>query len=196
MYNAHLCIEQRWSKTLKLFITLLLFSINYLSAQTPQQVELKKARRGQTFYTKYSFFYEMNRHYTTNYRRGLLIPINTPVTFLASWDDRIFIKLPDNKTIFLYNVQNYSGEKISGIFKRTFSASPVDISNFTEDQQKAINSGIVKVGMSRAAVLAALGYPPKHRTPSLDCDNWRYWSSRFGSFVVSFENDTVVYIEN
>jgi hypothetical protein len=45
--------------------------------------------------------------------------------------------------------------------------------------------------MRKSAVIVALGYPPKHKTPSLEANQWRYWSSRFGSFLVHFQDDKV-----
>lgn len=45
--------------------------------------------------------------------------------------------------------------------------------------------------MSKDAVIAALGYPPKHQTPTLKGNQWRYWRTLFKTFVVHFEDDKV-----
>jgi hypothetical protein len=37
--------------------------------------------------------------------------------------------------------------------------------------------------MSRNAVLAAIGYPPQHATPSLSSDEWMYWATRYDRFI-------------
>jgi hypothetical protein len=54
-----------------------------------------------------------------------------------------------------------------------------------------IESGQVEEGMTREEVLMALGYPPAHRTPSLNQPDWHYWANRWRQFVVLFEGDKV-----
>ena len=151
---------------------------------------------GQTLYTQFSFFYEKERHLTTNYRQGVLVPVNTEVKLVKMTDRQIVVILPYGQEISVQNVEDFSGENIDGIFNRTFSKKPVDLSPFTEDEKKAIMTGSVKIGMRRSAVIVALGYPPKHKTPGLELNQWRYWQNRFNTFVVVFENDKVKQIIN
>lgn len=54
-----------------------------------------------------------------------------------------------------------------------------------------IAAGQVEPGMTRDQVLAALGPPPLHRTPSLDLNAWYYWHNRWSQYVVYFEGDRV-----
>lgn len=50
--------------------------------------------------------------------------------------------------------------------------------------------------MSKDAVLVAIGYPPITRTPTLESDDWTYWSNRFNTFIVYFENGKVSRIKD
>ena len=54
-----------------------------------------------------------------------------------------------------------------------------------------IKSSRVDEGMTRKQVLMSLGYPPAHRTPSLDGPQWTYWQNRWVTFTVTFEGDRV-----
>ena len=55
---------------------------------------------------------------------------------------------------------------------------------------KAIEEGAVEVGMTRDQVLMSVGYPPAHRTPSLESREWHYWSTRWGGeYSVFFGDD-------
>ena len=45
------------------------------------------------------------------------------------------------------------------------------------------------------AVQVAIGYPPITRTASLESDAWTYWSNRFHTFIVHFEQDKVTRIQ-
>ena len=49
--------------------------------------------------------------------------------------------------------------------------------------------------MTRDQVLMSLGYPPAHRTPSLEGPTWTYWQNRWATMVVVFDGDKVVRVE-
>lgn len=156
------------------------------------------ASKGDKLFTQFSLFYEKDRHLTTNYRRGILVPINTEVEIVRIGSSSIKIKMPayKNAEIEIENVEKYSGEKIEGIFNRTLGKSPVDLASFTESEQSSIKRGEVKPGMSKAAVLRAMGYPPAHKTPSLELDQWRYWTHRVNTILVMFEDGKVAGIKD
>jgi hypothetical protein len=75
-----------------------------------------------------------------------------------------------------------------------FSPAPIDLSRFSDQERDLILRGEAGVGMSREAVIMALGYPPSHKTPSLEGEVWTYWRNRFSTFVVEFGNGKVVRI--
>jgi hypothetical protein len=167
---------------------------------------LREAKSGETYYTQFSLYHDKHVHETTNYRRTVLVPINTPV-ILESYDTlmgpdgnrkshlvypQIVVKLPDGSRLYVENVQKYSGEDLNGIFARTFGKDKVDLTSFTPLEKTNILQGQVVEGMSKAAVVRAMGYPPKHRTPNLSSDKWVFWSGRFGSFEVRFRDDKVI----
>jgi hypothetical protein len=153
------------------------------------------ASKGTVLYTQFSMFHEKGVHRTTNYRKGILVPVNTPVTFVRRSKHAIVVQLPDTTLLTIQNVANFSGESVYGILDRTLSHDRLDLSAFTDEEQRAIAAGEVSEGMSKEATRVALGYPPKHRTPSLESNQWRYWSNRFSQFVVHFEDGLVTSIQ-
>ncbi len=165
-----------------------------------------QAVKGETYYTQFSLYYDDLAHETTNYRTRTLVPINTPVTFVAvrtstpglkgertplQWPE-IVVKLPEGRELRIRNVKKYSGEELEGIFSRTLGKAKVDLSAFSEPERTSILEGQVEPGMSKAAVLRAMGFPPRHQTPSLTSNEWTYWRNRLASFVVRFRDDKVV----
>lgn len=62
-------------------------------------------------------------------------------------------------------------------------------------ERKNIKNGTIAVGMSKDAVVMAYGYPPSHKTPTLDSNMWTYWRDRFRRVFVYFENGKVVNIK-
>lgn len=155
----------------------------------------KNTPKGQILYTKFTLYYEDLRHRTTNYRKGILVPVNTEVKYVKAKGQDIFVTLPNGQELKIENVEPFSGENIDGIFSRTFGTEKVDLSQFTDEEKRAIALGEVEPGMRKSAVLVALGYPPKHKTPTLDSPEWRYWRNRFATFVVQFEGDKVLSIK-
>lgn len=162
---------------------------------TPTTAKEKPKTSQEKLYTQFSLMYEKNVHRTTNYRKGVLLPVNSEVLLLKKTGKSIVVALEGGQQLTIENIENYSGENIDGIFARTLSAQKVDLTPFSEMERNAIAAGEVKVGMSKKAVIVAIGYPPKHKTPSLQSNQWRYWRNRFGTFVVHFENDRVSEIQ-
>lgn len=146
----------------------------------------------QIYYTQFSLFQEKNTFRTTNYRKGILIPINTAVTLQAMKSDEAVLRLVDSgQTLTIDNVPKHTLDDMQTAFNKIAGLSKVDLSLFSAEERDAIMAGRVIKGMSRKAVLAAIGYPPRHETPSLDANDWSYWSNRFNRFVVHFKNDKV-----
>lgn len=164
------------------------------------------AVKGETYYTQVSLFHNNYVHETTNYRTKTLVPINTPVTFVSIRYEtslgrqdiavpmtyEIVVKLPSGKELRIKNIKKYSGEDLDGIFARTLGKEKVDLSSFSDTEKETILQGEVEPGMSKAAVIRAMGYPPKHQTPDLSTNQWTYWQNRMGSFIVRFRDDKVV----
>ena len=42
--------------------------------------------------------------------------------------------------------------------------------------------------MSKEGVILAIGYPPVHKTVSLEGKTWKYWTNRFNTFDVIFDD--------
>lgn len=75
------------------------------------------------------------------------------------------------------------------------SAKPFNLDRFDKADRAGIKAGKVSIGMSKQGVIAALGYPPVHKVPSLEYDTWTYWKDRFRTLVIEFKNDKVVKIK-
>ncbi|MBC8022436.1 MAG: hypothetical protein H7Y14_04915, partial [Burkholderiales bacterium] len=60
------------------------------------------------------------------------------------------------------------------------------IAKYPEKVRNAIHEGHVIPGMTREQVIIAAGYPPSHRTPSLESSVWNMWGSRTGRYEVHF----------
>jgi hypothetical protein len=148
--------------------------------------------QAQVYYTQFSLFQEQNRFRTTNYRKGQLIPINTEVALLSLESDQAVLKLvTTGQLLIIENVQKFTKDDMPIAFSKIAGTTQVDLTPFTAAERESILAGQVKQGMSKKAVQAAIGYPPQHVTPSLDSNDWTYWSNLFNRFVVHFKDGKV-----
>jgi hypothetical protein len=146
----------------------------------------------QVYYTQFSLFQEKNNFRTTNYRKGILIPVNTAVTVQSMDAKDTQLKLVESGQLLnIENVQKHTGDDMQTAFNKIVGLNKVNLNPFSSAEKEAIMAGRAIKGMNRKAVLTAIGYPPITETPSLTGNDWVYWSHRFNRFVVHFKNDKV-----
>lgn len=175
-----------------LFFALALLLLSACSKQIKPNELPAGLQLGQTYYTQFSLFQEKNNFRTTNYRKGTLIPINTPVSLVSIDDDKANLKINNSgQSLTIENVQKFTKDDMPTALLKIAASKKVDLNRFSKEEQEKILAGKVAKGMSKKAVLAAIGYPPQHQTPSLDGNDWTYWSNLFNKFIVHFNNDKV-----
>ena len=141
---------------------------------------------GQKYYIRHCFMYEGGKSETTNYWRGTLVPINSEATLVSIGDKRMVLQLTGGGSVKIENVEKYSKRSMATIAHYLLAAQPVPIEKFDVATINAIKSGNLKMGMTKEQVVMARGYPPGHKTPSLDDDTWVFWSSRFVMQTIVF----------
>lgn len=114
------------------------------------------------------------------------LPVNTKV-LIGRYNRGFSLLDVDNnrRILFEYNRVNMKMSTKAYIELIT-STTPVDLHHLSELDRRGIREGKALPGMSKEGVLRALGYPAKHKTPSLDEDNWVYWTNRFRQMNVTF----------
>ncbi len=140
---------------------------------------------------------QRSKIYSSNYLQDGLIPRCTPVSIDAANDK--LVKFTANGKQYVYEFQRkLMVESVDEHLDKIFGTqcADQDLANFSDVDKKGIAEGQVYEGMSRQAVIYAIGYPPAHETPKLDSDQWKYWKNRFNTIIVHFEGDKVASIQN
>jgi hypothetical protein len=162
-----------------------LFSIQSPSIAPP----LEQIAPDKDYFTRFSFHEEDGKYLTTNYARGTLVPINTPVHVVAISHRKIALKRLDNgEPITVENVEKYSRKTMDQFASLLLSSEKTPVDRLAPPIAAAIEAGEMRKGMTKEQVLLARGYPPAHETPSTDDDRWKYWSSRFVTQTIGFTN--------
>jgi hypothetical protein len=142
---------------------------------------------GKDYFTRFTFREEKNEHSTTNYSRGSLVPINTPVKLVSMSGNKLTLRRADTgQEIKVENEPKYTKRTIAEIASIMLAAEKTPLEKLPEEVAAAVRNGEMRKGMTKEIVLMARGYPPAHETPSTDNDRWVYWSSRFVKLTVVF----------
>jgi len=125
---------------------------------------------------------------TLNYTLGFPVPVNS-IVFYEDINSKQLAFSYNDKRYYLRNSPRYSKTNMDEMMDRYFATNKVDLSKFTKQEQTMIKKGKVEVGMSKEAVILALGYPPAHVTPDWKgMDDWKYWKFQRG-----YAQDTIIY---
>ncbi len=158
----------------------------------------KKANEviGDTYYTQANIWYEEATDIlSTNYHRGVIIPAGTKVIIENFNSQEIEFRIKGELTVYkLVHVKKHSVLPINKFFSRYFAPNNINMLMFSHKERRNIEKGTLEKGMSKKAVATAYGYPPSHKTPSLDLNKWVYWESRFNQIEVYFKDGKVISI--
>jgi hypothetical protein len=132
--------------------------------------------------------------WSTNYPRGIMIPVNTEVEITGYNAKFVYFKIAgQDREIRIRNAQKFTLLNSEDLAARYFGITKVNLSNKRGKIKQAIKSGLITNGMTKEEVIIARGYPPSHRTPSLKENTWIYWQNRYVTKKVEFKNNKVVY---
>lgn len=120
-----------------------------------------------------------------------LIPINTELV-IGQWRGGFLLTVAKTgeKIYYIYEPKRMNwtiGEYLNLIT----SPTPVKL-DLPKQDMEGVKAGIAKPGMTKEGVIAALGYPASHKTPSMEMKTWTYWINRFATRTVTFDDNWVV----
>lgn len=150
---------------------------------------------GQTRYLCCNLHYDKTTITDVNYQVGTLIPLGTPVTITDVRQRSITFAPQGQPPITLVVKYGRKQTTMDAFFDRLFVQTDPrkTLARIPAKTRALIEVGDIANGMQKAEVLMALGYPPAHRTASLESPVWQYWQDRWHQFTVTFEGDRVSY---
>ncbi|MGH7996895.1 MAG: hypothetical protein ACREFX_11135 [Opitutaceae bacterium] len=144
---------------------------------------------GQDYYIRHCLKCQRGVHETTNYWVGKLVPINTRVKLVSEAGRKLVLRIePAGDEITVVNVEKYSRKDLNTIARELLTRTPVALDQFGTQAASMILRGQPAIGMTKEQVVMARGYPPGHRTPSLQSDIWVYWDTRMMISTCAFDN--------
>jgi len=144
-------------------------------------------------YTCCNLHYEYDRISDANWSNLPMIPAGARIRVVEYGMNRATVEI-DGKPIRIghdYGRDRESTETY--VRKLVVPWDPKElIASYPPEVREAIFRGVVIPGMTREQVLIAAGYPPTHRTLTLDSNVWHLWASRHGRYEVHFNSQGTV----
>jgi hypothetical protein len=148
---------------------------------------------GKEYFLRCTIRMERGNYPMTNYARGEVIPINTPVRVLSTRGAKISLKRLDNGQEFtIENIPKHTTKSLAEVGRMMLAAEKTALDKLPAALAAAIRSGEMRRGMNKEQTIMARGYPPAHETASVESNRWVYWSSRFVKQTVVFNDDRLV----
>src|SRR5882724_5110651 len=155
---------------------------------------------GQSRYLCCNMHYDKTEITDVNYLQGALIPLGTRVQLLEVHKSSVRFQPAGHPPLTLSLRHGKKMMTFDQYLERVFVAEDPHAklpkpsrerkqAAEAEKLRKSIEGGVVEPGMTREQVLMAIGYPPAHRTPSLESPMWTYWANRWTTYQVYFEGD-------
>ena len=150
------------------------------------------------YYTAVNIWhYKPMRIYSTNYHTGTILRVGTRCRVTSVNEKGIEFETADGKQFRILHIPRHTKVSVQEMFGRYFTKKNEmgpggKFENFTPKERDAVRGAVIHPGMRKEAVLMAYGYPPEHRTPSLDEDTWVYFKGLYVPFTIQFENGRTV----
>ena len=128
-------------------------------------------------------------NYTDPGAGHVIIPVGTEIQITKQgWRGFVFTYDHGNKKVTFEYQKKRMGMSMDEYVELITSPKPVNYSGLSKQDKKGIADGKAYKGMTRKGVMAALGYPAVHKTPSLEAKTWIYWANRFRTIGVDFND--------
>jgi hypothetical protein len=151
--------------------------------EVPQQFQ------GRALYACCNLHYESGDLSDANYWTGKTLKAGTPVVIEKLGKDSVTFAAGDVhlKLTHQYGTKEESFAQYFGKILVADDPRP-RIAAYRPAVQRAIENSKAERGMTREQVLTSLGYPPTHKTPSINDREWTYWYNHWVTFKVVFDD--------
>ena len=144
-------------------------------------------------YTCCNFHYDKDWISDANWRTLPMIPAGAKIKVLEYGWNRASVEI-DGKPMRIGHDYGRKEQPLEAYIARLVVKDDPQarIAKYPPKVKQAIKDGVVIPGMTREQVIIAVGYPPTHRTASLDSNVWNLWASRAGRYEVHFNSKGTV----
>ncbi len=123
------------------------------------------------------------------YSGHFIVPLNTKVV-IKNWSRGFILKRVDTgRDIYFSFNDKHMKMDVDQYVNLITSNKKVSISHLSIIDKKGIKNGKAYLGMTKEGIITALGYPAKHKTPSLKNKYWIYWKNKLITQIIKFNSE-------
>ena len=149
----------------------------------PATLMAESGLEGKTLYLQSNlWFVNPMKINAVNYHKGTMLEAGTKVRI-----DKMSSRVIEFETVangleyrIIFSRKYFPGTEIeeyaSWYFGKQNPLESAEYEGFAAVEKKGIEEGVPKKGMSKKAVIMALGQPARHRTRTTELNTWNYWS--------------------
>jgi hypothetical protein len=158
-------------------------------AQVTIQTQGGVLTRGSTAVTLVNLHAAKNVLSAVNRQGDQLIPVCSQVKIEALGRKRMSFSVAGTPGVFHYNYHGAAAEPFAQHLARYFGTDcpRARIGQLGPLDQRGIKEGKPYLGMTKEGITLAMGLPPRHRTPNLQSNSWRYWRGKRG-IAITFDD--------
>ena len=157
----------------------------------PPESAVAGLREASPVYTLTNLHAQEEKVSAANFQYPHVIPVCSRVTLLRALVDYLEFRVEASGKEYWYQNHEAGGEPFADHLARYFGPTcpEAELAALTPEEREAVQRGVVRVGMSKRAVVLAIGYPPRRDTRTTELPRWRYWTGSRSDFVVVFGDD-------
>jgi hypothetical protein len=144
-------------------------------------------------YTCCNLHYDADRISDANWRNLPMIPAGATIRIVNYGFNTAVVEI-DGKPIKIAHDYGRDQESLETYVRKLVAQEDprARVASYSPEVREAIFRGVVIRGMTREQVLVAVGYPPTHRTFTLESNVWHPWASRHGRYEIHFDSQGTV----
>ena len=144
-------------------------------------------------YTCCNLHYDKDRISDANWRRAAMIPAGAKIKVTEYGSNKANVEI-DGRPFVIVQDYGRKEESLQQLMQKiVVKGNPqAKIARYPEKIRQAIHEGMVIPGMNREQVIISVGYPPTHKTASLESNVWNHWASRAGRYEVHWAGNGTV----
>lgn len=159
--------------------------------------EVLETSASHAIYTNQNFWYEDPTDISSlNYQSGEILPFGTMVEIVGATEKTVSFRPSGDGRVFTINFYpEWEMMTMEDYIRNILTVKDAAMQREGLSSPEALalaEKGKVKVGMTRADVLKAYGWPSKSRTPYMAQDTWVYWLTPIKSKRVVFKGEKVI----
>ena len=141
-------------------------------------------------FTCCNLHHDKNRISDANWTHAAMIPAGASIKVLGYGTNEANVEIDGQPFVIAHEYGRKQESVDQFVSKLVVKSNPrPKIAGWPQAVRDAVAKGTIVNGMTREQAIVSVGYPPTHRTASVNDNVWNHWQSRAGRFEIYWGAD-------